>query len=69
MIAYLVRLVFDAKVVHAGEALRYYREETPDEKRVDIADFPNLRPPFEKFFVEGGGLPVLAFTSPDLGGG
>ena len=64
------RLLSGAKVLHVEEALGYYREETPEEQRVYIEDFPNLSPPFEKFFVEAGGAVPVAFSGlsfrPDL---
>lgn len=59
----LVRgLLSGAQVLHAKEALDYYRQETPDERRAYIEDFPNLSPPFEKFFVEAGGTPPVVFA-------
>ena len=51
--------ILNAKVVHAGEALDYYSFGTPTQdlikdERIEVTDFPTLKPPFATFFVEHG---------------
>lgn len=48
-----------ATVVHVGEALDYYSFGTPTDadikgERIEVTDFPTLRPPFKTFFIEHG---------------
>lgn len=48
----LGELLWRATVIDAGSATRYYWLDIPDETELGVGHYPNLRPPFEAFFVE-----------------
>lgn len=46
------KVLSEAAVVHVDQAFDYYEMGTPDEKYIDVGDFPNLAPRFRALFIE-----------------